>query len=194
MNTETESKPNPLPIEVKKFMLETVLKKKYGSNEEFEKIVNDPVEINKIQTDLQTIQKSEYWGRITWIFLHVTSSKIKDDYFDSFKDEYLEMCKKICKNVPCGVCKRHASIVMDNIDFELIQTTNDLQSFFYDFHNSVNIGTDKPVFPEENLSNYNEFNTEIVIAVFKIIMEKTFKKDIYDDFNVWISTNQDKFN
>ena len=71
---------------------------------------------------------------------------------------------------------------------------NDLQSVFYDFHNSVNIGTDKPVFPEENLSNYNEFNTEIVIAVFKIIMEKTFKIDIYDDFNVWISANQDKFN
>lgn len=192
--TETETKPNPLPIEVRKFMLEILFNKKYESDEEFEKIVNDPVEMNKIKNDLQAIQKSEYWGRITWTFLHVMSSKIKDDYFDSFKDEYLDMCKKICKNVPCGVCKRHASIVMDNIDFELIQTTNDLQSFFYDFHNSVNIGTDKPVFPEENLSNYNEFNTEIVIAVFKIIMEKTFKKDIYDDFNVWISANQDKFN
>jgi hypothetical protein len=58
----------------------------------------------------------------------------------------------------------------------------------------VNIGTDKPVFSEENLSKYNEINTEIVIAVFKIIMEKTFKKDICDDFNVWISANQDKFN
>ena len=194
MNADTETKPISYPIEVRKFMLETVLKKKYGSNEEFDKIVNNPVEMNKIQVDLQTIQKSDYWGRITWTFFHVTSSKIKDDYFDSFKDEYLDMCKKICKNVPCGVCKRHASIVMDNIDFELIKTKSDLQSFFYDFHNSVNTGTDKPVFPEENLSKYNEINTEIVIAVFKIIMEKTFKKDIYDDFNVWISANQDKFN
>jgi hypothetical protein len=194
MNADTETKPISYPIEVRKFMLETVLKKKYGSNEEFEKIVNNPVEMNKIQTDLQTIQKSDYWGRITWTFLHVMSSKIKDDYFDSFKSEYLEMCKKICKNVPCSVCRKHANIVIDNIDFELIKTKNDLQSFFYDFHNSVNIGTDKPVFSEENLSKYNEINTEIVIAVFKIIMEKTFKKDICDDFNVWISANQDKFN
>jgi hypothetical protein len=83
---------------------------------------------------------------------------------------------------------------MDNIDFELIQTKNDLQSFFYDFHNSVNIGTDKPVFPEEDLSNYNEINTETMITVFKIVMEKTFKKEIFDEFNVWISANQDKFN
>ena len=63
-----------------------------------------------------------------------------------------------------------------------------------EFHNSVNMGTDKPVFPEEDLSKYNEINTETMVTVFKIIMEKTFKKDIYDDFNVWIYANQDKFN
>ena len=56
------------------------------------------------------------------------------------------------------------------------------------------MGTDKPVFPEEDLSKYNEINTETMVTVFKIIMEKTFKKDIYDDFNVWIYANQDKFN
>jgi hypothetical protein len=190
MNIET----NSYPIGVRKFLLETVLKTKYGSDEEFQKMITDPVEMNKIQNELQTIKKLESWGRITWTFLHVMSSKMKDDYFDSFKDEYLEMCKKICKNVPCGVCKKHASIVMDNIDFKLIKTKSDLQSFFYDFHNSVNMGTEKPVFPEEELSNYNEINTETMVIIFKMVMEKMFKKEIYDDFNVWISANLYKFN
>lgn len=185
---------NSYPIGVKRLILETVLKIKYGSYEEFLKMITDPVEMNKIQDDLKRIKKSAYWGRITWTFLHVMSSKMKDDYFDSFKDEYLEMCKKICKNIPCGVCRRHASIVMDNIDFQLIKTKSDLQSFFCDFHNSVNMGTDKPVFLEEELSNYNEINTEIMVTVFKIVIEKMFKKEIYDDFNVWISANLDKFN
>jgi hypothetical protein len=175
-------------------MLEILLKKKYGSDEEFQKIINDPVEMNKIQNDLQIISKSDYWGRITWTFLHVMSSKIKDECFDSFKSEYLDMCKKICKNVPCSVCKRHANIVIDNVNFELIETKDDLQSFFYDFHNSVNVGTEKPIFPEEDLSKYSEMDTESMVAVFKIIMEQTFKKEIYDEFNVWISKNQDKFN
>jgi hypothetical protein len=190
MNTVT----NPIPIRVRKFLLEILLNKKYESDEEFQKITNDPTEMNKIQNDLQTVPKSVHWGRITWTFLHVTSSKIKDECFDSFKSEYLNMCKKICKDVPCNVCKKHASIVMDNINFELIKTKNDLQSFFYDFHNSVNIGIDKPIFPQEDLSKYNEINTETMLTVFKIIMERLYKKDIYDDYNVWISANIDKFN
>ena len=56
------------------------------------------------------------------------------------------------------------------------------------------MGTEKPIFPEEDLLKYNEVNTETMVAVFKIIMEKAFKKEIYDEFNVWISKNQDKFN
>lgn len=63
-----------------------------------------------------------------------------------------------------------------------------------DFHNSVNIGIDKPIFPQEDLSKYNEINTETMLTVFKIIMERLYKKDIYDDYNVWISANIDKFN
>jgi hypothetical protein len=185
---------NSHPIEVKRLILEILLKTKYESDDEFQKMITDPVELNKIQNDLNIIRKYVYWGRTTWTFFHVMSSKIKDDYFDSFKNEYLEMCKKICKNVPCGVCKKHASIVMDNIDFKLIKTKSDLQSFFYDFHNSVNMGTEKPVFPEEELSNYNEINTETMVIIFKMVMEKMFKKEIYDDFNVWISENLYKFN
>jgi hypothetical protein len=190
MNVEN----NSYTIGVRKFLLEILLKTKYESDDEFQKMITDPSEMNKIKNDLQTIHKSEYWGRITWTFFHVMSSKIKDECFDSFKDEYLEMCKKICKNVPCNVCKIHSSIVMNSIDFQLIKTKSDLQSFFCDFHNSVNQGTDKPLFPEEELSKYIEINTETMVTVFKITMENMFKKEIYDDFNVWISANLDKFN
>ena len=161
--------------------------------EEFNKIISDQNEIDKIQTELQYISKQEYWGRITWTFFHVMSFKIKNEYFDSFKDEYLDMCKQICRNIPCSVCKKHSNIVMDIVDFELIKTKNDLQSFFYDFHNSVNMGTEKPVFPEENMLVYNEFKTEYIIKVFNIVLEKMYKKEIYDIFNIWISNNIDKF-
>ena len=185
---------NSHPIGVKRLILEILLKIKYESDDEFQKMITDPVELNKIQNDLKRINKSEYWGRTTWTFFHVMSSNIKDDYFDSFKDEYLDMCKQICNNIPCGVCRRHASIVMDNIDFQLIKTKSDLESFFCDFHNSVNQGTEKPLFIEEELSKYIEINTETMVTVFKIVMEKMFKKDIFDSFSSWISNNMDKFN
>jgi hypothetical protein len=83
---------------------------------------------------------------------------------------------------------------MDNIDFQLIKTKSDLESFFCDFHNSVNRGTQKQVFSEEKLSKYSEINTENMVTVLKILMKKLFKKEIYDSFSSWISNNMDKFN
>ena len=182
------------PIGVRKLILEILLKKKYESDEEFQQIITDQVEMNKIQNELKFIKKTEYFGRIIWTFFHVMSSKIKGDYFDSFKDEYLDMCKKICKNLPCSICKMHASIVMDNIDFQLIKTKSDLESFFCDFHNSVNQGTQKQVFSEEKLSKYSEINTKNMVTVLKLLIKKLFKKEIYDSFSSWISNNMDKFN
>jgi len=185
---------NSYSVGVKRLILEILLKKKYESDEEFQQVITDPVKINKIQNDLKLIRLSVYWGRITWTFFHVMSSKIKGEYFDSFKDEYLDMCKQICKNLPCGRCKGHASIVMDNVDFKLIKTKIDLESFFCDFHNSVNQGTQKQVFSEEKLSKYSEINTENMVTVLQILMKQLFKKEIYDSFSSWISNNMDKFN
>ena len=57
-----------IPVEIKKVFLEILLKRKYDTIEEFNKIISDQNEIDKIQTELQYISKQEYWGRITWTF------------------------------------------------------------------------------------------------------------------------------
>ena len=75
------------------------------------------------------------WGNATWYLFHTLSFKMKDEHFDELKNDFLNICTKICATLPCPDCSEHATEIMRNVKRENIKTKKDLQLFFFDFHN-----------------------------------------------------------
>ena len=78
------------------------------------------------------------WGNATWYLFHTLSFKMKDEHFHELKNDFLNICTKICATLPCPDCSENATEIMRNVKRENIKTKKDLQLFFFDFHNSVN--------------------------------------------------------
>jgi hypothetical protein len=113
----------------------------------------------------------------------------------------------ILTNLPCPVCKEHAtkSILSANKN-KILQSNRNLQLFFVDFHNIVNKNKNKPLFSIEKADNiYINFNTRNVILAFMStfnvkyrnirLMNNTFHKNtMMKTFLQWITINQKYFN
>jgi len=144
------------------------------------------------------------WGNATWYLFHTLSYKIKDEYFDELKDDFLNMCTRICANLPCPDCSEHASAIMKNVNRANIKTKKDLQMFFFDFHNSVNRRVKKQVFDEASLSMYrNSITKNIVFNYISTLSKKYYNSRLIssgfhrdammNDFKKWIAHNSNKF-
>ncbi len=59
---------------------------------------------------------NNYWGNITWVFLHTIAEKIKEEYYDNEKSQILLLIKGVCSNLPCPECKQHANQYMKRIN------------------------------------------------------------------------------
>lgn len=145
------------------------------------------------------------WGNATWYLFHTLSFKMKDQYFDSLKNDFLNICTNICGNLPCPNCSEHAATVMKNLNRDNIKTKKDLQLFFFDFHNAVNRRVNKPVFEEKNMFMYHKAITKNIIYNYITIMSRkynnikllsnSFHRDMsLNDFKKWIAHNSNKFN
>ena len=114
------------------------------------------------------------WGPITWSFFHTLAAKINNNYFIKNKWVILQLIQKICNHLPCPTCAQHATTYIKYTDPRKINNKNDLQMFFYNFHNSVNKMSKKPEFPLKNLKMYNNFNMSIVLNNFLISYPKRY--------------------
>ena len=145
------------------------------------------------------------WGNATWYLFHTLSFKMKDQYFDELKNDFLNICLNICTNLPCPDCSDHAVAIMKNLNRDNIKTKKDLQLFFFDFHNSVNRRVRKPVFNEEQMFMYHKAITNNIVFNYITIMSKnqnnikllsnSFHRDMtMNYFKKWITHNGSKFN
>jgi hypothetical protein len=91
------------------------------------------------QQQPQNIVKKMKWGEPTWFLFHTLSYKIKDEMFLQVKNEILNIFFLICRNLPCSICAEHATQYMQNINFNAIQTKQQLKDLFFEFHNTVNL-------------------------------------------------------
>lgn len=91
------------------------------------------------------------WGEPTWFLFHTLSVKIKDSEFAIIKDELLNTIYSICINLPCPTCANHAKMYLDGINFNTIQTKEDLKKMLFSFHNIVNKRKGYAIFPYEKL-------------------------------------------
>lgn len=85
------------------------------------------------------------WGSITWNLFHTLAEKIIDSEFYKVKHLFIDFIKDTCENLPCPICSNHAIKTLNVARFDLINTKADMIEFLRQFHNIVNIITNKPI-------------------------------------------------
>ncbi len=150
-------------------------------------------------------KKKMIWGEPTWFFLHTMAQKIKPEHFHTVRQGLLQQINTICRNLPCPDCSAHAGQYLDNSNFNAIQTKDQLITFLYDFHNSVNVRKNIPLFPKSELmAKYSAANTANIIQYFlirfadksasiKMIANDMYRKRVLLSIKNWLMQNLEYF-
>lgn len=91
------------------------------------------------------------WGPPIWTFFHTLAEKVKADRFPEIATEIIQVISTICSNLPCPDCSNHASIYLRENFISTVKTKEQLKTFLYEFHNSVNVRKSEPVFQRAEL-------------------------------------------
>jgi hypothetical protein len=114
-----------------------------------------------------TTTKKMRWGEPTWFLFHTLAEKVKEDRFLQIRMELLNVINTICNNLPCPNCAQHASEYMNNLNFNAIQTKQQLKHMLFVFHNEVNKRKGVPLFPETELdAKYSTANLLPILQTF----------------------------
>ena len=120
-----------------------------------------------VNTFAESNREKVKWGWPTWKFFHVIAHKVKPEYFKQVRQELLNTIHSICTTLPCPVCAQHATQYMNSLNFNNIQTKEDLKDMLFAFHNSVNVRKNyKPMDRSELDATYANFNTIAVAREF----------------------------
>ena len=153
-----------------------------------------------------TKPKKMKWGEPTWYLFHALAEKVKEERFQAIRGELLNTIYVICKNLPCPLCANHATQYMNAINFNTIQTKQDLIDLLWKFHNEVNKKKNFPVFPFEQLSEkYSRANLINIIQVFmvhfkdkhaslRMIADDMYRQQISTKMQDWFRKNIQSFN
>jgi len=157
-------------------------------------------------TPIITEVKKMKWGEPTWFLFHTLAYKLKDEHFNQIKNDFLNLCFTICRNLPCPTCAEHATEYMKNINFNAIQSKQHLKDLFFEFHNSVNKRKGFSIFNKVDLDDkYSKANTIAIIQNFMInyrdkpksirnIANDWFREKTISQINQWFSKNLQYFN
>ena len=99
---------------------------------------------------------NNYWGEITWIFLHTIAEKIKEEGYHNERSQLLELIKRVCSNLPCPECKQHAVQYMKRVNVTYIARKIDLKILLFNFHNEVNRRLKKEIPDQIILERYKQ--------------------------------------
>ena len=171
------------------------------------KIYNTPSSIiTNYPTSTIAINNSEKpkkmkWGEPTWFFMHTMAQKVKPEHFQQIRQGFLSQINNICRNLPCPDCAMHAGQYLDKSNFNRIQTKDELITFLYDFHNTVNVKKGYPIFPKEELyDKYSKANTVNITNYFlfhysdkskniRMISNDMYRMRIISILKEWLTNN-----
>lgn len=151
-------------------------------------------------------KKSMKWGEPVWFFLHTLAHKVRDERFTSIRTDLLKHIYTICTNLPCPDCSLHAKNYLNGINFNNIQTKNDLKNMLYSFHNSVNKRKGFSEFPIEQLNQkYEEANFSAISNYFfnvfldkhsspRMISDDVYRARLTYNIRAWLTENANCFN
>jgi hypothetical protein len=164
-----------------------------------------PAPVPKKAVVVEQPKKTMLWGEPTWFFFHVMSHKIKPEYFSEIRLDFLNLCASICNNLPCPNCANHATQYMKSVNFNAIQTKDQLKMLFYNFHNSVNARKGYPLFPLSELdAKYENANLVAIIQKFlyyfeekhrgmRIVVHQMHRDRTASYVKQWLFVNLNKF-
>tara|TARA_E500000178_G_C16790457_1_gene647755 strand:+ start:30 stop:494 length:465 start_codon:yes stop_codon:yes gene_type:complete len=131
------------------------------------------------------------WGNITWILFHSLAESIDPNLFIQAKPLVILFINNTCKNLPCPICSEHAVSLMKSADVKNITSKADLIEFLRQFHNIVNINTNKENFEKiDIIKKYKNPKILLIISEFNKIYSVN-----YNNFNTnsMIRSNNRKF-
>ena len=160
---------------------------------------------NNVVEDTNKPKKMK-WGEPTWFLFHSLAEKVKEEHFNTVKNELVNTIYVICKNLPCPMCATHATQFMNSVNFSTIQTKKDLIDLLWRFHNEVNVKKNVPIFSYEQLQEkYSRANLVNIIQLFmyhfkdkhaslKMIADDMFRQKIAVKMQDWFRQNLQYFN
>ena len=147
-------------------------------------------------------KKSMKWGEPTWYLFHTLAEKVKPEVFPAIRSELLNTIYTICTTLPCPDCAKHATAYMNGINFNAIQSKEQLKDMLFTFHNEVNKRKNFPLFQRSMLeSKYSSMNTVLVIqnfmmhyedkhaTAFRMIADDFHRKRISSHLKQWFTAN-----
>jgi hypothetical protein len=107
------------------------------------------------------------WGNITWKLFHTLAEKIAENKFVQVKPLVLELITSVCNNLPCPICKKDASALINQAYLNKIQSKKHLIEFVRQFHNIVNIKLYKKIMKADEINEiYKNTNLSNTIQEF----------------------------
>ena len=89
------------------------------------------------------------WGPPSWDLIHTLCAAICKERFLEIKVQVIHTIISICGSLPCPDCSAHASQWLKKVDFNNVNTSEQLVYIMYQLHNNVNARLGKPLFPYE---------------------------------------------
>jgi hypothetical protein len=145
------------------------------------------------------------WGEPTWFLFHTLAHKVDESRFALVRAEMLMIIYNIACNLPCPFCAVHAKQHLDSINFQAIQTKEQLKRMLFEFHNKVNRRKGYPEFPYEQLdSKYELANTWNMIQNFmaafmkktnnmRLLADDLKRRHIHLKLRAWFQQNSSMF-
>ena len=124
--------------------------------------------IQQIAIPTKASEPKVKWGPAVWYGLHTLAEKVKDESFSKVREPLLKWIYSICTHLPCPDCSAHAKTYLDAVNFNTIQSKQDLKRLLFDFHNSVNMRKGYAQF------SYEELDSKYSLAVTTKILENFF--------------------
>jgi hypothetical protein len=165
------------------------------------KVNNIPVQ-PIVQSTEQSIEqpKKMKWGEPTWFLLHTLCEKVHETDFPQIRQSLINIIYSICTNLPCPDCSAHAKQYLDGINFNAIQTKEQLKRVFFDFHNSLNVKKGFPIFNYQDLQKYSTAITINIIYNFMnfysvknhsihMISNDIYRNRMIDTIKTWFNVN-----
>jgi hypothetical protein len=166
-----------------------------------------PLSEKKSDQPVEEIEKKRMiWGPAVWFLFHTLAEKVREEVFSTIRIELLNNIYSISVNLPCPMCATHAKEYLDKVNFNRIQTKEDLKNMLFQFHNEVNKRKNITLFPREELDEkYSKAVTVNIIHNFmhhfqdkyrspKLIANDLLRRRIVNVLKEWFSRNISNFN
>ena len=110
------------------------------------------------------------WGNTVWYLFHTLAYNIKESDFSEVKTDFIYIIKTISSNLPCPECSSDAIYELEKVNFDNINSKEELKLLLFNFHNYINRKLQKSQFEYSELDKkYSQANINIIYNNFFII-------------------------